>query len=149
MEKIYHLSDQIIETECKNIIYLTRPNIQHVRWIANQIKSNQSSQTSSSMEYSIFFVPRRSLICDKFLEDEGIFGDCSVGEFHLDLIPFDEDLLSLEMNDCFRSLFVDGDTTVLKILSNALMKFQILYGFFPKILGKGDHASSLASLLER
>ena len=101
------------------------------------------------MEYSIFFVPRRSLICDKFLQDAGILGDVVVGEFHLDLIPFDEDLLSLEMNDSFRSLFVDGDTTVIKLLSNALMKFQILYGFFPKVLGKGDHANLLANLLER
>jgi hypothetical protein len=117
--------------------------------LKDQIKSSQSSHSSSSIEHSIFFVPRRSLICDKFLEDEGVFGDVAVGEFHLDLIPLDEDLLSLEMGDAFRSLFADGDTTVIKILSNALMKFQILYGFFPKIIGKGDHSSLLASLLER
>lgn len=150
VDKIYHLSDQIIETECKNIIYLTRPNLNHVRWIANQVKNTQeSSQTSSTIEYSIFFVPRRSLLCDKFLQEAGILGDVVVDEFHLDLIPFDEDILSLEMNDSFRSLFVDGDTTVIKILSNALMKFQILYGFFPKVIGKGDHANQLAELLER
>lgn len=101
------------------------------------------------MEYSIFFVPRRTLICDKYLQEEGIYGDVAIGEFHLDLIPFDEDLLSLEMMaPSFRGLYIDGDTSIIQTLSNAIMKFQILYGFFPKVLGKGDYAKLLSDSLE-
>jgi hypothetical protein len=35
----------------------------------------------------------------------------------------------------------DGDITVLKLMANALMKFQILFGVFPRVLGVGDNAA--------
>ncbi|KAJ3351599.1 hypothetical protein HDU91_006100, partial [Kappamyces sp. JEL0680] len=165
VEKIYHLSENIIEgagEHVKSLIYLTRPTIDHVKWIASmrpvsyaleQVKASQSLHAGGTnavlLDHAIFFVPRRTLICDKFLEEEGIFGDVTVGEFHLDLIPFEDDVLSLEMHQTFRSLFVDGDISIIQTLSNALMKFQILYGFFPRVLGKGDYAEMLADLMER
>jgi hypothetical protein len=94
-------------------------------------------------------VPRRSLLCDKYLEDEGVYGDVTIGEFHLDIIPFDDDTISLDINNSFKEVFLDGDTTIVQMLSNALMKFQILYGFFPKVLGKGDNAALLIDMLDR
>jgi hypothetical protein len=65
----------------------------------------------------------------------------TIGEYHLDAFPFEDDLLSLNLDSCFRDLFLEGDISVIQTLSNALMKFQIMYGFFPRILGKGDVAS--------
>lgn len=103
----------------------------------------------SLIEHSIYFVPSRNMICDKYLEDQGIIGDVTVGEFHLDLIPLDDDLISLELNGSFRSLYLDKDSTIIQLLSNALMKFQIIYGFFPRILGKGDAAYMLTECLDR
>lgn len=35
------------------------------------------------------------------------------------------------------------------MLSNALMKFQILHGFFPRVIGKGDGAQLLAEVMDR
>jgi hypothetical protein len=101
------------------------------------------------VEHTIYFVPRRSLLCDKYLEDEGVYGDITLGEFHLDIIPFDDDTISLDMNTSFKEVFLDGDSTIVQMLVNALMKFQILYGFFPKVLGKGDSAALLIDMLDR
>lgn len=144
VEKIYYLSDTIIDTDSKSLVYLTRPTITHLKWIANQVKTTGQRVT----EHSIFFVPKRSLIADKFLEMEGIYGGVTIGEFHLDVVPLDEDVLSLEMNSVFKDLYVEGDISVVQHLSNAIMKFQILYGFFPKVMGKGDNAQILAKTLE-
>ncbi|KAI8902260.1 Sec1-like protein [Globomyces pollinis-pini] len=143
VEKIYHLADGRVEPECKSLIYVTRPTIENVRWVANQIKY------TANVEHTIHFVPRKTLICDRLLEEEGVYGDVTIGEFHLDIIPLDDDLLSLEMGTSFKDLFLDGDTSVIQMLSNAIMKYQILYGFGPKILGKGDASKMLAELLER
>jgi hypothetical protein len=55
---------------------------------------------------SIYFVPRRTMLCERVLAEEGVFGDVKTGEFHLDLIPFEEDVLSLEMPSAFRECFL-------------------------------------------
>jgi hypothetical protein len=138
VEKIYHLSPQLqVMDESQSLVYLTRPNLSCLSFIAAQVKHQTQKQ------HSIFFVPRRTLVCDRYLEQEGILGQVDIGEFHLDLIAFDEVLLSLEMPNTLRSLFVDGDISIISLLSNALIKFQILYGFFPRVLGKGDYAEML------
>jgi vacuolar protein sorting-associated protein 33A len=129
----------LIEPEVGNLIYLIRPSLQNVQWIATQLKSHQ--QKRLAIEHTIYFVPRRSLLCDKYLEEEGIYGDVTLGEFHLDIIPFDDDIISLDLHNSFRDIFLEGDTTIVQMLSNALMKFQILYGFFPKVIGKGDQSN--------
>ena len=40
-------------------------------------------------------------------------GDAVLGEMPLDFIPFDEDLLSLELENSFRETTVDNDPTAL------------------------------------
>jgi len=49
-------------------------------------------------------VPRRTKVCERILEEEGVFGDIQLNEFNLDLVPFDDDLASLEMDSAFREL---------------------------------------------
>ena len=51
-------------------------------------------------------VPRRTIICEKVLEEEGVYGEIQVGEYNLDLIPFDSDLLSLELDTSFREFYL-------------------------------------------
>lgn len=55
-------------------------------------------------QYHIFFVPHRTVACEQILEDEGVLEHCEIGEFHLGLVPFDADLLSLEMDGVFRQV---------------------------------------------
>jgi hypothetical protein len=118
----------------------------NVQLISNQIKTHQKQNLN--IDHTIYFLPRKSLICDNYLQEQGVYGDITIGEFHLDIIPYDNDIISLDIDDSFKHLFLEGDISVLKLLSNALMKFQILYGAFPKIIGKGDSANLLADMLE-
>ncbi|KAJ3275943.1 hypothetical protein HDV01_006810 [Terramyces sp. JEL0728] len=127
VEKIYYLSEAPIDSD-------------------DHVKSNSKSKTK--VEHSIYFVPRRTLLCDTFLEQEGVKGDLNIGEFHMDIIPLEDNVLSLEMEDSFKELYLDGDTSIIQMLTNALMKFQVLYGFFPRIVGKGDAAYLLAEMLD-
>ena len=45
-------------------------------------------------------------MCERILEEEGVYGDVRIGEFHLSLLALDWDLLSLENPDAFKELFV-------------------------------------------
>ncbi|CAG8822747.1 27871_t:CDS:2, partial [Racocetra persica] len=65
------------------------------------------------------------------------------------LIPFEDDLLSLELDNTFRDLYLDGDYTSIYYVARALMKLQSSFGLFPRIIGKGDCAKHLADMLIR
>lgn len=47
-------------------------------------------------------MPRKTTVCEKIFQEEGVFGDVVVGEFPVDLIPFDSDVLSLELPNAFK-----------------------------------------------
>ena len=47
-------------------------------------------------------------VCERVLEQEGVFGYVNIDEYQLDLIPLDKDVLSLELPEFFRSYFLVG-----------------------------------------
>jgi hypothetical protein len=106
-------------------------------------------ESPTGHEFSIFWVPRRTLVSDKILEEAGVLGDTSVLEFPLYFVPLEKDLLSLELSDAFSDLYLRKDPTPTFLLAKALMLIQQKHGLFPRIIGKGDNAKRLADLLGR
>ena len=56
------------------------------------------------MKFHIIFVPRKSHLCEKKLEELGVYGSFkdNLKDFFLDLIPLDHDVLSMEQPELFR-----------------------------------------------
>ncbi|KAK4105795.1 Sec1-like protein [Parathielavia hyrcaniae] len=106
-------------------------------------------ESQSPHEFHIFWVPRRTQLSDKVLEEVGVLGDTNVAELPLFFFPVEKDVLSLEMNDSFRDLYLAKDPTSLFLLARALMGIQQKHGLFPRITGKGDNAKRVADLLSR
>ncbi|KAG0350964.1 hypothetical protein BGZ54_003500, partial [Gamsiella multidivaricata] len=149
VEKIYHLQAGPLETDCKNLIYICRPQVNYMKYIAEHIHTHTRESQAGPYTYSLFFVPRRTALCEKVLEDEGVFGEITKGEYHLDLIPLEDDLLSLEWDSTFKELYLDQDTTSIYYAAKALMRLQGIYGWFPRILGKGDYSKALCDMMLR
>lgn len=78
-----------------------------------QIKKLQNNG-SVEHEISIFWVPRRTLVSNKILEDEGVLGDVNVSEFPMYFLPLEDDLLSLELGDTFIDLYLVGLPSILQ-----------------------------------
>ncbi|KAJ2407033.1 Vacuolar protein-sorting-associated protein 33, partial [Coemansia sp. RSA 2530] len=116
--------------------------------IAEQVRASSLSG-GVSKEYSLQLVPRRTLLCERVLEEEGVLGDITIGEYRMDFIPLESDLLSLELPSTFKELYLDGDFSCIQHVARAVMRLQGLYGFFPRIVGKGDFAQVLADSLAR
>ncbi len=57
-------------------------------------------------EISIFWVPRRTLVSNKILEEEGVLGDVNVSEFPMYFLPLEHDILSLELEDAFVEMYL-------------------------------------------
>lgn len=47
-------------------------------------------------------MPRRAMVCEKVFQEEGIFADVTLSEYPLDFIPFDSDILSLELDTAYK-----------------------------------------------
>ena len=112
-------------------------------WMLEHVRTRRDQ---TNMEYAIFMVPRKTLICEKVLEDEGVFGDVHVSEFRMDSIPLEDDVLSLELHDTFADLYFRKDTSSLYLVAKAIMKLQKATGVIPRIVGKGEY--SRVSLLD-
>ncbi|KAK4226952.1 Sec1-like protein [Podospora fimiseda] len=149
VDKIFYLHNKNTDTSQRNIVFIARGESAHnAHAIADQITRLQR-EAQSPHEYHIFWVPRRTQLCDKVLEEAGVLGDTNVAELPLYFFPLDKDVLSLELDDSFRDLYLVKDPTPVFTLSRALMGIQQKHGLFPRIVGKGDNAKRVADLLAR
>jgi hypothetical protein len=73
-------------------------SIEHISQIRQESKTDH--------EFSVFWVPRRTLVSDRILEEAGVLGEVTIGECPLFLIPLEPDLLSLELEDAFSDLYL-------------------------------------------
>ncbi|CAG8547969.1 19426_t:CDS:10 [Cetraspora pellucida] len=71
----------------------------------------------------------------------------TINEYHLNLIPFEDELLSLKLDNTFKDIYLDDDYTSIYYVARALMKLQTSFGLFPRKIGKGDCAKHLADML--
>lgn len=72
---------------------------------ADQIKRiRRDSQIEH--EFSIFWVPRRTVVSDQLLEEAGVLGEASVSEWPLFFVPLADDVLSLELDDAVPDLYL-------------------------------------------
>jgi len=147
IERIYYLAPGQLPTDAKHIIYLIRPKIKYMRYIAQHIRNHNPADEKT---YNIFFVPRKRLMCEVALQEEGVFAVKSIriGEFPLYLIPFDSDLLSMELNT-FKEVSVDGDKTSLFNVAKSIMQLQMHYGIIPNIMGKGSNCQFVKDMILR
>ena len=119
-----------------------------VRSFADQIKRLQR-ETQTGHEFHVFWVPRRTLVSDQIFEEAGVLGDANIVELALNFFPLEKDVLSLELDDSFRDLYLSKDQTPAFLLARALMGIQQRHGLFPRLVGKGDNARRVADLLSR
>lgn len=106
-------------------------------------------ESQTGHEFHIFWVPRRTTVSDKILEEAGVLGDVTISELPLSFFPLERDVLSLELLDSFEDLYLNKDLTPAFLVARALMEIQRNHGLFPRIIGKGDNAKRVADLLGR
>ncbi|KAL9105710.1 MAG: hypothetical protein Q9227_009150 [Pyrenula ochraceoflavens] len=149
IDKVFLLENGNTDSSQHNIVYLLPgEKTAEIQATAAQIKSLQRGSLAQH-EFFIFWTPRRTLVSNIILEEEGVLGDVNISEFPLYFLQLEQDLLSLELENAFIDLYLHKDPTPILLASKALMLIQKRHGFFPKILGKGDYARQLANLLLR
>ncbi|KAF9514282.1 hypothetical protein BS47DRAFT_1376541 [Hydnum rufescens UP504] len=147
VDKMFWLEPGPLNAATTHVVYLCRPQIKWMKIVADQIKRLTAGSTTHT--YTLILVPRRTSLCDRILEEEGVLGEVNISSYKLELIAIEDDVVSLELENVWREINVDGDDTSIFYAAQALVTIQHAYGLFPRILGKGDGAKKLADLLIR
>lgn len=75
--------------------------------------------------YNLFLVPRRTTLCERILEEEGVFGEVNITSYKLEFIPVEDDLLSLEWENTFREICLVSRMLSTRHYSGELCSFVI------------------------
>ncbi|KAI1756550.1 Sec1-like protein [Xylaria castorea] len=149
VDKFFFLENNNADTSQRNVVFIARGECaRHAQAIADHIKRLQR-ESQTGHEFHVFWVPRRTLVSDKLLEEAGVLGDVNIAELPVYFFPLERDVLSLELDDSFRDLYLFKDSTPAFLMAKALMGIQSKHGLFPRVVGKGDHAKRVAELLTR
>eukprot|EP00118_Oscarella_pearsei_P002060 m.9367 g.9367 ORF g.9367 m.9367 type:complete len:611 (+) comp21289_c0_seq2:147-1979(+) len=132
----------------QHVVFLIRPNPDLMKLIADCIKREENA--GKGRDYSIFFVPRKTLICERRLENFGVKGSfTNIFECGIDIFPVDSDVLSMELPFAFRECSLEGDHTSMYHVARSLLLMQTIYGIIPRIYGKGQCARRVADIMLR
>ncbi|KAL8722741.1 MAG: hypothetical protein Q9181_007425, partial [Wetmoreana brouardii] len=163
VDKVFFLENGNLDTSQKNVVFLAvGEKASQCIAIAGGVPSLHADiplrleqikrlQQNSNIEhaFSVIWVPRRTLVSDRILEEAAVLGDISVEELPLHFVPLGQDVLSLGYDDAFGDLYLRKDPTSIFLAAKALMPIEHKYGLFPRIIGKGDNARRLMELLIR
>lgn len=135
--------------DVRNYIFITRPNISTMNSIASNIHSDERKNRIYRKNFYLYFLPKKSLLCENQLKSKGVLGSFTViDDYKCYLFPFEKDLLSMELPELYRELHIEGDLTCLHQSATALYRLQKLYGKVNKIVGKGKFAEKVKDLLK-
>jgi hypothetical protein len=85
---MFWLESGLPNISTRNVVYICRPKMAHMRTIAGHIRASQSTPSSAGpLAFTILLVPRVTELCRKVLEDEGVAGDVTVSEVLSSLSP--------------------------------------------------------------
>eukprot|EP00501_MAST-03F_sp_TOSAG23-6_P001200 GSMAST32.ASY1.ANO1.1244.1 assembled CDS len=123
VKEFKELSWEKLTTEHPTVIYIVRPDLLMMKQIAKQIQDDM--ENDNNRRYALYFVPRRTFICIQILKEEGVFHDIQLGDFPIDLIPFESDILSMELHSSYKDCFLLNDTTSLFYIARRVRRSEI------------------------
>ena len=160
MDELFYLDSTPLTTSAQAVVFLVRPRVElmpalaaQIRTLARRSSAGAGSEASAPPLQRVLFVPRRAILCEKVLEEEGVLGEVTLSECALQWLPLERDLLLLASDgaSALRDSACHGDTsTGLHALARALHALQRdCTGTVPLLRGKGAAARQLADMLLR
>uniref|UniRef100_A0A7S1PG27 Uncharacterized protein n=1 Tax=Percolomonas cosmopolitus TaxID=63605 RepID=A0A7S1PG27_9EUKA len=138
----------------QNIYFICQPDLRllkHVLDLVHKLREKERSEKRpSKIRLFLYIVPRITFIVKKVLsESEYGLNDIVLRELPIDLLSLDSDLLSMELNGCYKQCHLDGDFSSLYFVARSIMKLQSIYGVIPHVRAKGDHSVAITKMIQR
>ncbi|CAD5123563.1 unnamed protein product [Dimorphilus gyrociliatus] len=133
--------------DAQHITFMIRPTCDKVKRIINHVQGLIAK--GKNHIYTLVCVPRRLHVCMTILEEEGLHDVIKLDDFAIDCVPLDTDLVSLEISDCFSSLFLDKDKKYLYDVAHSLHTLYCCFGKFVNYYTVGENALAAYELFDK
>jgi len=110
---LYSLKSDPVDILADHIIYFVRPEEKLVRIITKHIKIYNLYEECKS--FYVYFVSRKNVLCENIFKEEGVWQYIKVGEYNLDLIPTDNDILTMELPLSFDQFTEDNKSSLFDV----------------------------------
>ena len=100
------------------------------------------------VETNIIFIPVDSYEIIEYMIANDLIYNFKIHSFNIDLLPIDNDLLSLEKENCFREIYIDKNLSGISQLANAFVKLETCFGKVKHRYIKGDNAKIFHELVK-
>jgi len=99
------------------------------------------------IETYIIFIPGETYEIRDYIITNQLSFRFKTFNFRIDLIPIDNDLLSLEKEKYFRELYIDKNLSSISELANSFVKLESFFGKVKNIYLKGDNSKIFLNLV--
>lgn len=93
-------------------------------------------------------MPRKTFLCEKYIKDNIYEREVKIEDLNIDLIPLENDLLTMGLEKSFREIFLEREFTSIYLMARAICNIQSSVGIISKIKGVGKHSRQLANIME-
>lgn len=114
------------------VFVMRRPDMATLEKTINVIRKNQYG----GRRYTIIFISSLSRQCRNFLKDSSV--NVTTKELPLHLIPFDDDVLSMEMLGVFKDFHLERDESFADHTAEAMFELQQTFGVIDRVHTIGE-----------
>ena len=127
------------------VLYIIQPNKEALSIILESYFL--ISSMFKGVETNIIFIPGESYEIIEYMMANDLITKFKIFSFNVDLLPIDNDLLSLEKQNCFREIYIDKNLTSISELANAFVKIESCFGKVKHRYFKGDNSKIFDNLV--
>nr|XP_036674404.1 vacuolar protein sorting-associated protein 33B [Drosophila suzukii] len=152
IQRIYkHDAEQSLPRSADEVhIYMIRSVLGTFQTLLKQLQpvAMELMPDISLKMYHIVCVPSCYSYFQTLLEQAGLYGLVELHHFNWDFIYFDQGVLSLELPNLYKCLYLQGNTSPLPPVAQSLRLLQMICGQPAVILSFGSHSSQLLQMLK-
>ncbi|XP_045775494.1 vacuolar protein sorting-associated protein 33B [Maniola jurtina] len=150
VDKIYKMDPQLGATANTVRVYFIPACIQKYKCVLDQISSvlSHTPSLADAKCFNIIIVPKVVSSYDSILENRGLYDIVKLYAFAWELMPLDDQLLSLELPFLYKQLFVEQNHSLLSSISMSLWSLFHVTGQPKCILSLGKLSARVLDILE-
>ncbi|KAJ5075392.1 vacuolar protein sorting-associated protein 33a [Anaeramoeba ignava] len=158
IQKFLYLKDNLPPLEkYTNRIFFIPPKLLLIKTLTNYLQKVKKFTKKEEIEryeeikkenHYLFLYPRKTILCDEILEEDGVYDLITVDDFDLGIIPFETDVLTLELDSDFRKYRMN-DISSLYYITTSLLNLQKHVGKIPEIKWIGEKSKFVAEMLKK
>ena len=106
------------------------------------------SSKFQEIETNIIFIPGETYEIVEYMMANDLINRFKIYNCNIDLLPLDNDLLSLENENSFKEIYLENNLSSISQLVNAFIKIESCFGKAKHIYVKGDNSKIFKDLVE-